>query len=236
MKKYRLFCLPYAGGSSTVIYNKWRKYLLSSIDLIPIELSGRGRRINELFYSDIQEAVDDIYSMIVDSLDMPYSFYGHSMGTILAYEVTMKIINNGHRSPCHLFLSGRYPPHIRKEKNLSNASDEEFKKEILSLGGTSKEILEDNGLMKMFLPIIRADYRIVESYRFKNDNKPFDFGITIFNGNDDEDVTEIDLEAWKEYTTKRFSCFKFKGGHFFINDEENQKRIVNIISNNIYRG
>ena len=82
-----LFCLPYAGGSE-VAYYKWKKYLHPSIELIPIELKGRGKRFNEIFYESLEEAVDDIFENIKDKIiNNDYAIYGHSMGSLLSYEL-----------------------------------------------------------------------------------------------------------------------------------------------------
>ena len=91
MKKIKLFCFPYAGGSAAA-YNKWRQYLDKHIELRPVELAGRGRRIYDPLYQSIEEAVDDVYQLISPELAKgPYAFFGHSMGGIIAYELAYKI-------------------------------------------------------------------------------------------------------------------------------------------------
>lgn len=230
MKTCRLFCLPHAGGSSLMIYNKWKKFFASSIDIIPVELAGRGRRINEPHYNDFQDAVNDIYSKIKDLLDLPYAFFGHSLGSVLAYEVTKKIISCGHSQPFHIFFSGRYPPHIKKEKNIHDMPKDDLVNEILRLGGTSPEISKDEGLLRIFLPILRSDYRILENYRHASNGDIFTFDISTLNGKEDNDISPSEVEAWKEYTSGNCSIYYFEGGHFYLNLEENQKKIFEIIN------
>src|ERR1700738_4611092 len=110
-----LFCLPYAGGSE-VIYYKWKKYLHPSIQLIPIQLKGRGKRFSEIFYENIEEAVDDIFENVKDKIvDDDYAIYGHSMGSLLAYELYYKISKLNLKKPKHIFFSGYKAPSIIRE-------------------------------------------------------------------------------------------------------------------------
>lgn len=91
MTKIKLFCLPYAGGSS-VIFNSWKQYIDPSIELVPIELAGRGKRINEPLYNGVNDAVEDVFGLIKNKItDTPYALFGHSMGGMISYELAQKI-------------------------------------------------------------------------------------------------------------------------------------------------
>ncbi len=236
MGKIRLFCLPYAGGSASV-FNKWRTYLDSRIELVPLELAGRGRRMNQPFYGSVHEAADDIYSSISQSLDgCPYAFYGHSMGTVIVYEVCRRIVQNGRTSPCHVFASGRYAPHIKKnEKELHALPEDEFKEEILKIGGTPKQIFEDPQLTQIFSPVLRADYRIIECYKHAESNISLSCPITVLSGRSDSITHGLDQEnemlGWPKYTSGLCKMHEFDGGHFFIFDYI--KEIANIINSSI---
>ena len=140
-KKIKLFCLPFAGGSAT-IYNNWSSILSDNIVLCPIELAGRGKRITEKCYENLEEAVNDIYNRIVnDIIDYDYAIFGHSMGALLTYELTQKIMSMGLPAPLHVFFSGRYPPGLpRRSKPFSKMNPVEFEEAILALGGTPSRI------------------------------------------------------------------------------------------------
>lgn len=63
LMRIKLFCLPYGGGSA-YSYLKWKSNLADLIELCPVELAGRGKRFHEPYYSNIDEAVDDVYKQI----------------------------------------------------------------------------------------------------------------------------------------------------------------------------
>ena len=110
MKRIRLFCLPYAGGSA-MLYTRWKKFLHDSIELYPVELAGRGSRSKEPFYNSVNDAVDDIYNSIEETLDdTEFAFFGHSMGCVLVYELMYRIKELKNRIPIHAFFSLRKLP------------------------------------------------------------------------------------------------------------------------------
>lgn len=115
MHKITLFCFPYAGGSA-VAYNKWKKYNNTNIEIIPIELAGRGKRFGEELYDKIEDAVDDVYEIVKSNINGPYGLFGHSMGSIIAYELARKINNSNLPNPEYIFVSGRKPPHIEENE------------------------------------------------------------------------------------------------------------------------
>lgn len=230
MKQYKLFCFPYAGGSASV-FNRWKQYLSQEIELNTVELAGRGRRIYDPLYDSIADAVDDLYKILSPKLHgIPYGFFGHSMGGIIAYELAQKIREMRKPPPTHLFFSGRGAPHEpgpEDEPILHVMPDEEFKKEIIELGGTPKEFFQHPELLDVLLPMLRSDFKIAEIHGIQQKIKPFDIDITVFIGSD-EDVTPEQMHGWKEHTTGICTLHYFKGGHFFIN--EDAERVVKLIN------
>jgi len=222
-----LFCLPYAGGSE-VMYYSWKKYLDPYIELQPIELKGRGKRFNEDFYTDFNEAVDDIFQSIKDKIICSeYAIFGHSLGSLLAYELYYKICDQNLTKPRKIFFSGNIAPSAEKEqKNFYLLPDDEFLKEIINLGGTPEELLESKELLQLVLPILRSDIRINESYIYKGREDKIECDVAIFSGRK-EDVTLDELLMWKNHCNRGFKMYTLEGDHFFINN--NVKEITSII-------
>jgi medium-chain acyl-[acyl-carrier-protein] hydrolase len=226
----KLFCLPYAGGSA-MIYHRWKRSLHGTIQLCPIELTGRGKRFTEPYYDSLLAAVEDVYELVKPELNRgPYAFFGHSMGSLLAYELARKIETLPHPKPLHLFLSGGNPPHLKNnEKIYHTMPEEEFKVEILKMGGTPREVFEHKELLEIFIPLLRADYKIIETYEFQPDHPVFDYGITGFYGKADEEATGDKMREWQQYTKTQFWLHEYEGGHFFIHDYMDE--IIQIINN-----
>jgi medium-chain acyl-[acyl-carrier-protein] hydrolase len=228
MGMIKLFCLPYAGGSAEV-YRKWNRYLQKTIALEPLELSGRGKRAGEPFYESLGEAVADINQLIKQQFDgAPYAIFGHSMGGIIAYELYQKLQAEKEQLPIHMFFSGRRAPGLLKDNEVIHLlPDAELIAELKELGGTPPELLDNPDLLYHFLPIIRADFKIVETFDFSSQTSKLDCNITVFNGKDD-DITFGELVEWRNFTTRECKIQIFPGGHFFINDY--QKEIATIIN------
>ncbi len=211
-------------------YIKWKKYLHSSIELNPIELAGRGKRFAEPLSSCIDESINDIYMNISNDIEeTEYAIFGHSMGSLLAYELTHKIMELGNREPIHLFVSGRYPPFIKgDEKIIHLLPDDEFKEELFKIGGTPKEFFEYKELMAIYIPILRADYKLVEKYVYTPKKNKLNCDITAFFSNKDEDVNLENMSMWALGTSKNCRVLEFEGDHFFINHKS--REIIDVIN------
>lgn len=229
MNKIKLFCFPYAGGSSA-IFSKWRTILDENIELKPVELAGRGTRIQEPMYESVEEAVDDLFKIIKKELETEnFAFYGHSMGAKLSYELALKLKEMNYKPPSHMFLSGRGAPHVRpvNKKDYHLLNDEKFKKKILELGGTPPDFFDQPELIELFLPLLRNDFKMAYSNQYERVVSPLDNDISVFLGKN-EDLSSEQVCGWSDHTKGLCSIHYFNGGHFFINEEIN--KIVAIIN------
>lgn len=225
----KLFCFPYAGGSA-MVYSKWKKLTDDSFEILPVEIPGRGIRFAEELCDNMEDLIDDLYSRLEQSfIAEEYMLYGHSMGSWIVYYLMHRIVKEGIRLPSHLYLSGKEAPHIVKnELPVHKLSKSEFIEKIFSLGGTPVEFFRNEEMLDVFVPILRNDYKLIETCIYQEPEKPFDCGITIFNGTED-DLDEEDIRGWSRYTTKGFDVYYFEGGHFFIHDYA--KEMLNCINN-----
>jgi medium-chain acyl-[acyl-carrier-protein] hydrolase len=231
MEKIKLFCFPYAGGSA-VVYNKWKSYLNGNIELCPVELPGRGRLFSSPFYRDMNEAVGDLFRKLSqDFTSSRYALFGHSMGSCLVYELSQQIRHSNLNQPLHLFFSGRRPPQIeKKEKIIHTLPNDEFIAEISDLGGTPREVLEHQELLDLFIPVIRADYKLVETYKYIERGQ-LESKISVFNGTRDTDTNILEMKEWGKCTRGDCKVYEFEGGHFFIH--EHFQKIVAIINDTL---
>ncbi len=229
-----LFCFPYAGGSSAV-YSRLKRFADKNINVIPVELAGRGQRISEPLYNNMEDVINDVYDKIVASVDeQPFALFGHSMGSSIVLELSHKILKNKKNEPLHLFLSGRCPPILYKvDKKIHDLPDEQFINEVYDLGGTPKEVFENRELRHIFLPILRSDYKLIEEYIYIEKDEKLNCDITVFNGKEDK-MTDLEkLKKWGDYTSGKTDIFEFDGGHFFLHNQMEQ--IMNIMNKTLNR-
>lgn len=222
MSTIDLFCLPYSGSSATIFY-KWRRILADDIHLRPLELAGRGTRMREPLYNCVEEAVSDLYEKFLNEYQSrEYAIFGHSVGGLLAYELAYKIIEKGDvKAPSHLIFSACRPPHLPNEQQVIHSlPNERFMEKIFALGGTSFDVLATPSLAEMFIPIIRADYRLYETYVYKQREYNLSSPITVLAGAQDKLATPECLTQWKNHVgNSEFHHKVFQNsGHFFIED------------------
>ncbi len=150
------------------------------------------------------------------------------MGTLIAYELSHKLKQLDYPTPIHIFFSGRLAPHLKSPyKTFHILSDIEFKEELLKLGGTPLEALENKMWMSIFLPILRSDFKAVESYSYSKKDDILDCEFTILYGDDDYLIND-NIYEWQRHTRNACTFLNFTGGHFFI--DEHTAKIVNTIN------
>ncbi|AXG72408.1 linear gramicidin dehydrogenase LgrE [Kordia sp. SMS9] len=229
--KIKLFCLPFAGGAANM-YDQWNTKLAKHIEVCPIHLAGRGNRFTEKPYSNLEEAVNDIFDIVKDDLsESDYAIFGHSMGALLAYELVQKIRKHGRNAPVHVFFSGRKPVHIPKTENFyRDMTALEFQEAVLSLGVTPPEIFKNPELKAIFGPLLLSDFTIAETFVDRPEILPLSCNITALIGQDEE-ITKEEGAQWKFHTTEQCAVHYMEGGHFFLLD--NPQAVIDIINDNL---
>jgi len=214
----RLFCFPYAGGSS-LIYRKWTDSLPPSVEVCPIELPGRGMQMHLSPYNRLEPLVNAISDTIQPYLDQPFAFFGHSMGALVSFELARLLRKQYGISPSHLFVSGRHAPQILDTDPPIHALPESaFKEELRQLNGTPSAVLESTELMQLLLPMLRADFAVLETYVY-HAAPPLECNITAFGGLQDV-INRSHLLPWREQTTASFSLQLLPGDHFFVHSAQ----------------
>ncbi len=220
--KARLFCVPYAGGAATA-FATWQDSLPEGIEVVGIQLPGRGARMAEDNLSSLFDVVSHLLTAITPYInDCPYFIYGHSMGARVAYELTSELDKQSAALPKELFVSGARSPQIpSRKKPIHDLPHDAFIKEIEELNGTPKALLENKDLMELALPILRADFKICETWKHEIGHK-LHIPLRTLGGLDDPGVLLADLDAWKECTDGLFKRHVFPGDHFFINPQQDK--------------
>lgn len=214
--RIRLVCLPYAGGGASV-FRTWQDGLPPEIDVCAVQLPGRENRLKEAPFSDLPTLVPVLADALQPDLDGPYALFGHSLGAFVAFELARTLAARGHHDPVHIFLSGqRAPQRPNPLPPVFELDDAEFLAELgRRYDAVPKAVLASPELMKMVLPLLRADFTMNDTYTWTG-GQPLTSPITCFGATDDPESAEADLKGWAEHTRGAFSLRMFDGGHFFI--------------------
>jgi len=220
--RLRMFCFPYAGGGASA-YRGWGASLPQEIEVCPVQLPGREGRLREPPFTRSEEMITAIADALTPWLDLPFVFFGHSMGGMIGFELTRELRRRGRTLPLHLFVSGRRAPQLpARDEPIHDLPEPEFIERLRELDGTPEEVLQHAELMKLLIPLLRADFAVNETYEYAEE-PPIDIGISAFGGLGDVDVSRDDVEAWSVQTRGRFRMRMMPGGHFFLH---NQKDLI----------
>jgi surfactin synthase thioesterase subunit len=215
--RIRLFCFPYAGGNESA-YRNWQQKLPETIEVLPVQLPGRGVRMKELPYSELRPLVEAATETLTAELDKPFAFFGHSMGGLIAFELARELRKQHGLQPARLFISAKCCPQQRSDDPpVRELSDNQLVEVLHRQNGTPIELLSDTELIQLVLPILRADMALCNSYLYQA-GPPLGCPITVFGGLEDNVCSRACLEGWREHTTGRFRLRMLPGDHFFINN------------------
>ncbi|HET6501548.1 MAG TPA: alpha/beta fold hydrolase [Amycolatopsis sp.] len=221
----RLICLPHAGGSATY-YLPVAKALSPTVDVLALQYPGRQDRHNERCVDSMDELADLVAAELADWTDRPFAVFGHSLGATLGFEVTRRLEAAG-TPPVMLFASGRRAPSRPRDERIHLRADDGLVAELRTLSGTDARILDNDEIVRMFLPALRADYKAVETYRYRP-GPPLTCPIFTLVGDDDPKVTLDEARSWGEHTTGEFEFRAFRGGHFYL--DAHAREVIDLIS------
>ncbi len=209
----RLFCVPH-GGADGSVFRPWRSVLGPAIDVVPVQLPGRGVRMAEPAETSVVRLAERLAGPVADrAAGLPYVLFGHSMGALVAYELGLAL-QDGPCPPAAVVVSGTVPPHVpRGTAAMHLLPDEEFRRRLGVLGGIPPELLAEEEWLELFLPLLRADFEAAETYRT---GRTLSAGVPLvaLGGADDPAAPPADVERWRELGTD-VTVRIFPGDHFF---------------------
>jgi surfactin synthase thioesterase subunit len=168
--------------------------------------------------------MNDLVTLIIRAMEgateLPFAFFGHSMGAILAWAVTHGLADAGRPLPRHLIVSGRRGPRVAdREPKLSGLTDAAFIAAIKNrYGGIPDELARDAEVMEVLLPPLRADIAALESFELPA-AKRLPLPISVLGGRDDRMTTLDDLAAWSDETSSELRLRLYPGGHFYLDEQ-----------------
>lgn len=214
----RLYCFHYAGGNAG-IFTAWRGAFGPEVEVCAVQLPGRGTRIAEMPPRSFPAVVEQIADAIAADPPLPFGLFGHSLGGLLAFEVTRLLAARGQALPGHLIVSGcEAPAHRTPARPLHLLSDDELIAELRDLNGTPAEVLDNRELMAMVLPAVRADFGLVYDYAYRP-GPALAMPITVLAGARDHRCRPENMERWLDHGAAGGRVHWFEGDHFFIHAE-----------------
>ncbi|MEM9825749.1 MAG: thioesterase domain-containing protein [Planctomycetota bacterium] len=207
-------------GSGTALFGNWRRHLPTGFSLAAAALPAREQRLGETPWSDMQAAADQLamswqQSFPRDQVIIPVGF---SIGAVLAFEVTRRLVDAGYAVPL-LVVASRVGPDLETPRvGFADMDDETFLR-VLSdeFNAIPPEIAANEELRSLLLPALRGDLEMGETYRYHLDARlPCD--VLAAHGSDDASVRLQWLHGWSK-VGQDFRARTFAGGHFFVRDQ-----------------
>ncbi|MGW2620473.1 alpha/beta fold hydrolase [Streptomyces sp. NPDC001500] len=221
----RLFLLHHAGGSH-LLYRGWAEHFPEDWELCLLEAPGRGTLQALPLIDDCDRLVDYFHAAIAPLLDRPFGFFGHSMGALIAYQLTRRLLRQGEPLPTWLGVSSYGAPRGDADADSSPhlMADDELRAWLRSGGGSPPQLLDNDDVWRQFAPVFRSDFKLVNTWAPPRSPEPLPVPLTAFTGLHDNLIGEDRLVAWRRLTTAFRGLERYDGGHFYLMDR--QQRIA----------
>lgn len=218
LKQKVLFCFHHAGGSAAV-YRSWIEKG-GEFSVLPVELPGKSTRMKEHFIENMSELSGYISEAVLAYAEQREIYlFGHSMGAAIAFRVAYQLENVFHRKVAALIVAGRQPPHFpNRDQYQSYMGTEVLLQEMIRISGAPEYLLKSRELQDFVLPLIRRDYKLNESFEYRNEQ--ISSPILAYAGTYDDDAPIAIMEHWKEVTSGKFWIEPIEGNHFFVTDSK----------------
>jgi pyochelin biosynthetic protein PchC len=209
----RLVCLPHAGGAATA-YRSWHQHLPTDVEVVAVQYPARQDRIGDPPVTDLAELADAIAADLAGFADRPLAVFGHSMGALVAFEVTRRLERAG-TPPTWLFASAQAAPHRYVPDTTHLGGDAAIVAEVKRLGDVDPALFDIPDLLDLVLPAMRADFQLLGGYRPEPGARTA-VPVVAHVGDRDPDLTTEDVRAWAEVTTGPAETRTWAGDHFYL--------------------
>ncbi|MFE9882656.1 thioesterase domain-containing protein [Streptomyces sp. NPDC005784] len=213
----RLFLFHHAGGSH-LLYRGWAKHFPQDWELCLLEAPGRGQLETVPLIDDCDRLVDYFHTAIAPLLDRPFGFFGHSMGALIAYQLTHRLHHEGGPLPDWLGASAYGAP--RGEADADGRPhlmpDDELRSWLRNVGGSTPQLLDDDAVWHKFAPVVRSDFKLLDTWAPPRDPEPLPVPLSVFGGRGDTLIGEDHLLAWRAFTTHFHGLKRYEGDHFYL--------------------
>ncbi|ABC36167.1 thioesterase II family protein [Burkholderia thailandensis] len=217
--RVRLFCFHYAGATAS-IFRTWPGGLPDWVEVVAVQLPGREYRLGEPLIEQAEPIVEALADVVPPLLDLPYAFFGHSMGALIAFDLAHLLRARGFAQPLLFVASGRSAPRFRwRDAGIQTLPDDAFIAAVRDYNGTPEALIADPALRDLWLPRLRADLTISATYRYV-ESTPLDCPMLVLHGSNDGLVSDAGLSGWLAETIGAVRYVGFSGGHFFMHGEE----------------
>lgn len=217
----RVFLMHHAGGSH-LLYRDWPARFPVDWEVCPIEAPGRGRLTDRPLCHRIDEIVEVLVGELPLWMDRPFAFFGHSMGALVGYELTLALGRLGLPQPLWLGLSARGAPGPDGQVEgivRHRLPSAELRQSVIDMGGTPRAVVEDAELWALIEPVLRADLEAVETWRLRPGTPQLSVPVSAFCGQADVVVSPAGVAGWAERTSRFRGLHVLPGGHFYFQSD-----------------
>lgn len=195
---------------------------------------GRGPQAAAAACTDLTELAATLLPQLQPVLQAgPFACFGHSMGALVAYELTRQLHRWGLPMPFWLGVSGHRAPQAARPAlaALHRCTDAELRQHLRRLGA-----LPSPAAGTAYLDLVRADLRACETYAPAQCDtaNPLPCALSTFTGDADPMVQASEMHGWSALAAPTARHHVLPGGHFYLGGMQ-RSQVGRLIAGDIAR-
>ncbi|WP_405167292.1 alpha/beta fold hydrolase [Nocardia sp. NBC_01499] len=228
-----LLIFPHAGAGASA-YRAFAQQLSDAFDVVVFQYPGRQDRAREAPVTSLPGIALGAFEAFRSSSHdraQPLTVFGHSMGAIIAFEF-VRLAEAAGREVRLLGASAAVAPSRVADLPPHPTEDEQIIDHLSTLAGTGADVLGSREIMRLALPVVKADYLAFDAYDCLPDVK-VRARIHAVGGAEDDFVTVRELYGWANHSEQDLAVTVFDGGHFYLNT--NSAEIAEVLAPELNR-
>lgn len=215
-QRLNLLCFPYAGAGAAY-YARWMRYYRRAVQLLPVQLPMRDTRLNEPMPESFQALAEQMVTESPELFDLPFGLFGHCSGAFMAYETALAARRILNKSAAILIISSAVAPEHLHMVQTRDWPEAQFLKHYKAEAMVAQW---DASYRAFFMPILRADCLLTESY-CPTAADPLETKLILMRGASDEALKPAEhFYDWSRRVTRPAAAvLTYSGDHFFVDRE-----------------
>ncbi|MEZ0367303.1 thioesterase II family protein [Mycobacterium sp. pUA109] len=206
---------PHAGGTAAS-YRGLAAALAAGGDAFIVQYPQRAERFADPAAATLPELARDLFDAGDWDAVGPLRLFGHSMGSLVAFEFARTAERRG-AAVRKLWVSAGPAPGTVAGLPTLPTDDAGLRADMADLGGTDPRLLADEEFAELLTVAVRGDYHALNRYRCGPD-VAIRADIHAVGGRTDHRVDAESLRRWARHTTGAFGLSFYDGGHFYLNE------------------
>lgn len=212
---------------SASFFKNWVEFVPPGLEICPVQLPGREERARETWNGSTSALCAELGNQVAsEASDVPFTFFGHSLGGRLAFETASCLESRGRAAPRAVFLAATSDPGTltAEDRRCHLMESAEFELYAAQFSRFPEDLRRYPRQFQWVLTLLRADFAL---FATASELPDVSIGcpLVVYGGSADPKVTPSHLEPWRLRSTRFEGRRTVRGDHFFPTSDNDDFKV-----------